>query len=144
MSLRRLKIDTIDLYQLHRIDSKVPLEEQIGILTDMQKAGKIRHIGLSEVDVPTLKKVQELATIVSVQNLYNLSNKQSEEVLNYSEENNIGFIPWFPVAGGDLVKPGGILDETAKSHGATVARRRCRLATDAVRARASIRRSTTV
>ena len=121
MSLRRLKLDRIDLYQLHRIDSAVPVADQIGVLSDLQKEGKIRHLGLSEVKVEQIEEVQKLASIVSVQNLYNLSNRQSEAVLDYCDKNGLGFIPWFPVAAGDLAKPGGILDTAAKDHGATVA-----------------------
>ena len=121
MSLRRLKTDTIDLYQLHRIDPKVPVEETLGALKDLQGQGKIRHIGLSEVSIEELEHAQTLVDIVSVQNLYNLSERKSEALLDYCTEKNIGFIPWFPVAGGDLVKPGGPLDTAAKKHGATVA-----------------------
>ena len=121
MSLRRLKVERIDLYQLHRIDPAVPLADQIGVLTDLQKEGKIQHLGLSEVNVVQITEVQKLATIVSIQNLYNIANRQSEAVLHYCETNNLGFIPWFPVAAGELAKPGGILDTAAKQHGATVA-----------------------
>lgn len=121
MSLRRLKTDTIDLYQLHRIDPKVPAEESLGALKDLQTEGKIRHIGLSEVSVEELEHAQTIVDIVSVQNLYNLSERKSETLLDYCTEKSIGFIPWFPVAGGDLVKPGGVLDQSAKTHGATVA-----------------------
>ena len=121
MSLRRLRLERIDLYQLHRIDPKVPLEEQIGVLRDMQQEGKIRHIGLSEVSVEELKQVQGMIDVVSIQNLYNLANRKSEEALNYCEQNNIGFIPWFPVAAGELARPGGVLDEAAKGHHATIA-----------------------
>lgn len=121
MSLRRLKLERIDLYQLHRIDAKVPVEDQIGVLSDMQKEGKIRHLGLSEVSVAQIEEVQKIAPIVSVQNLYNLANRQSEDVLNYCEKHDLGFIPWFPVAAGDLARPGGPLDEAAKRTGATVA-----------------------
>ena len=121
MSLRRLKIETIDLYQLHRIDPKVPVEESLGALKDLQTEGKIRHIGLSEVSVEELEHAQTIVPIVSVQNLYNLSERKSEKLLDYCTEKSIGFIPWFPVAGGDLVKPGGVLDQSAKTHGATVA-----------------------
>jgi len=121
MSLRRLKTDTIDLYQLHRIDPKVPAEESIGELKKMQTEGKIRHIGLSEVSVKELEHAQTMVDVVSVQNLYNLSERKSETLLDYCTEKSIGFIPWFPVAGGDLVKPGGALDEASKARGATVA-----------------------
>ncbi|MDQ2730835.1 MAG: aldo/keto reductase [Armatimonadota bacterium] len=119
MSLRRLKLDRIDLYQLHRIDSKVPVEDQLGVLRDMQSEGKIRHIGLSEVSVAELESARKTLPIVSIQNLYNLGNRQSEEALTYCEQNNLGFIPWFPVAAGDLAKAGGPLDEAAKHHGVT-------------------------
>ncbi len=121
MSLRRLKVDTIDLYQLHRIDPKVPAEETLGALKELQQAGKIRHIGLSEVKVAEIEHARTVVDIVSVQNLYNLTNRQSEEVLDYCEKNSFGFIPWFPVASGDLARPGGPLDQAAKKHDATVA-----------------------
>ncbi len=121
MSLRRLKTDTIDLYQLHRIDPKVPAEETLGALKELQTQGKIKHIGLSEVSIEELEHAQTIVDIVSVQNLYNLSERKSEKLLDYCTEKSIGFIPWFPVAGGDLVKPGGVLDQASKAHGATVA-----------------------
>ncbi len=121
LSLRRLKTDCIDLYQLHRIDPKVPAEETLGALKDLQGQGKIRHIGLSEVSVEELEHAQTIVDIVSVQNLYNLAERKSEELLDYCTEKKLGFIPWFPVAGGDLVKPGGPLDQAAKKHDATVA-----------------------
>ncbi len=121
MSLRRLKTDTIDLYQLHRIDPKVPAEETLGALKDLQTQGKIRHIGLSEVSVEELEHAQTIVDVVSVQNLYNLSDRKAEALLDHCTEKNIGFIPWFPVAAGDLAKPGGVLDEAAKKHDATVA-----------------------
>ena len=121
MSLRRLKTDTIDLYQLHRIDPKVPAEETLGALKDLQTQGKIRHLGLSEVSFQELEHAQTIVDIVSVQNLYNLTDRKSEALLDHCAEKNIGFIPWFPVASGDLAKPGGVLDEAAKKHDATVA-----------------------
>lgn len=121
MSLRRLRLERIDLYQLHRIDSKVPLEDQLGELKKMQQEGKIRHVGLSEVSVEEIKKAQAILTVVSVQNLYNLANRSSEAVLNYCEENNLGFIPWFPVDAGKLARPGGPLDNAAQNHRASVA-----------------------
>lgn len=121
LSLRRLKVDQIDLYQLHRIDSKVPAEDQFGVLKELQDAGKIRHVGLSEVSVEEIEAAKKIVDIVSVQNLYNISNRQSEAVVEYSDKNNIGFIPWFPVASGELARPGGPLDEAAKKHNATVA-----------------------
>lgn len=121
MSLRRLKTDTIDLYQLHRIDPKVPAEETLGALKDLQAQGKIRHLGLSEVSVQELEHAQTIVDIVSVQNLYNLTDRKSEALLDHCTEKKIGFIPWFPVASGELAKPGGVLDESAKQHDATVA-----------------------
>ena len=121
MSLRRLKTDTIDLYQLHRIDPKVPAEETLGALKDLQAQGKIRHIGLSEVSVEELEHAQTIVDVVSVQNLYNLTDRKAEALLDHCTEKGIGFIPWFPVAAGDLAKPGGVLDEAAKKHDATVA-----------------------
>ena len=119
MSLRRLKLDTIDLFQLHRIDAKVPLEDQVGELKKLQDEGKIRHIGLSEVSVEQLQQAQQIATIVSVQNLFNLAKRDAEPLLEHSEANGIAFIPWFPLATGKLAKEGGKLDELAKKHGAT-------------------------
>jgi aryl-alcohol dehydrogenase-like predicted oxidoreductase len=121
MSLRRLKVDRIDLYQLHRIDPKVPAEESLGALKELQQAGKIRHIGLSEVSVAEIEQAQKIVDVVSVQNLYNLANRKSEDVLTYCEQKNIGFIPWFPVAAGDLARPGGPLDQAVQRHNATVA-----------------------
>jgi pyridoxine 4-dehydrogenase len=118
-SLKRLKLDCIELYQLHRIDSKVPLEETIGALKELQEAGKIKHIGLSEVTVDEIKKVQEMVEVVSVQNMYNLGNRKSEEVLKYCEENNIGFIPWFPLDTGNLTKGEGGVTEIAEKYSAT-------------------------
>lgn len=121
LSLRRLKVDRIDLYQLHRIDPKVPAEETLGALADLQKAGKIRHVGLSEVTADEIKMAQKVLPIVSAQNEYNIGNRKSEATLRYCEENELGFIPWFPIDAGDLAKPGGLLDEAAKHHNATVA-----------------------
>jgi pyridoxine 4-dehydrogenase len=121
MSLRRLKLERIDLYQLHRIDPKVPVEESLGALKDFQKAGKIRHIGLSEVSTAELNQAGKTVKIVSVQNQYNLSDRRHENVLKYSEEHNLAFIPWFPVAAGKLARPGGPLDHIAKKHNASVA-----------------------
>ena len=119
MSLRRLGVERLDLWQLHRIDGKVPVEESLEAVKAMQTAGKIRHIGMSEVTVAEIKQAREVVEVVSVQNLYNLANRQSEEVLDYCEAEGIGFIPWVPVAAGDLAKPGGVLDEIAKEHHAT-------------------------
>lgn len=119
MSLRRLKVDCIDLWQLHRIDAKVPVEESLGAVKALQEQGKIRYIGLSEVTVEQLQQARQVVDVVSVQNLYNLGNRQSEDVLDFCEQEGIGFIPWFPVAAGKLARPGGPLDELAKAHGAT-------------------------
>lgn len=120
MSLRYLKLEALPLWQLHRIDPKVPVEESLAPIQKLQKAGKIRHIGLSEVKVPEIERVRKLVPIVSVQNEYNLADRKHEEVLQYCEKNNIAFIPWFPVAAGKLTQPGGSLDRAAKKHGATV------------------------
>lgn len=120
LSLRYLKLETIDLWQLHRIDPKTSVEDSLGAMKQMQKQGKIRHIGLSEVKVSEIKRARKVVDIVSVQNKYNLSDRAHEDVLEYCEKNKIAFIPWFPVAAGGLAKPGGVLDSAAKKHGATV------------------------
>jgi aryl-alcohol dehydrogenase-like predicted oxidoreductase len=119
MSLRRLGVDTIDLFQLHRIDNKFPAEDQIGELVTLQKEGKIRHIGLSEVDVDQLEAAQKTATIVSVQNMYNITVRSAEPVLEACEAKDVGFIPWFPLAAGPLAAPGGPLQRIADDHHAT-------------------------
>lgn len=121
MSLRRLKIERIDLYQLHRIDAKVPVEESLGALKALQQAGKIRHIGLSEVSPDEISRAAKAVPIVSVQNQYNLSDRRHEDVLKYAEKHKLAFIPWFPMAAGKLVRSGGPLDRTAKHHHATPA-----------------------
>jgi pyridoxine 4-dehydrogenase len=121
MSLRRLKLERIELYQLHRIDPKVPVEESLGALKDMQRAGKIRHIGLSEVSPAEIDQAGKSVKIVSVQNQYNLSDRKHEKALQYCEQHNLAFIPWFPVAAGKLAQAGGPLDQIAKQHNATVA-----------------------
>ena len=121
MSLRRLRLDRIDLYQLHRIDPKVPVEESLGALTDLQKAGKIRHIGLSEVSPEEIERARKSAKIASIQNRYNLSDREHENTLNYCERHQLGFIPWFPVAAGKLVAPGGPLETFAKTHNVSAA-----------------------
>jgi aryl-alcohol dehydrogenase-like predicted oxidoreductase len=118
-SLVRLRLDRIDLFQLHRIDPKVPVEDQIGALLELQREGKIRHLGLSEVNVEQIETVRRLAKIATVQNLYNLSDRHSEAVLDYCTRENIGFIPWFPLATGDLASPGSPLSEAANRLGAT-------------------------
>jgi aryl-alcohol dehydrogenase-like predicted oxidoreductase len=121
MSLRRLKLERIDLYQLHRIDPKVPAEEQFGELKKMQDEGKIRHIGLSEVKPAEIDNARKSISVVSVQNQYNIGDRSHEDTLQYCEKNKLAFIPWFPVAAGQLAKPGGVLDEAAKKYHATVA-----------------------
>jgi pyridoxine 4-dehydrogenase len=118
LSLRRLGLETIDLFQLHRIDAKVPLAEQVGELANLQNEGKIRHIGLSEVEVDQLEEAQKTATIASVQNLFNLANRDAEPLLEHSEANGIAFIPWFPLATGKLVEDGGPLAQIAAETGA--------------------------
>jgi aryl-alcohol dehydrogenase-like predicted oxidoreductase len=120
LSLRRLKLERIDLYQLHRIDPKVPAAETLGALKELQRAGKIRHIGLSEVSVAEIERARKTVAIVSVQNLYNLGNRQSEAVLDYCTEHRLGFIPWFPLAAGDLSRAGGPLARAAQRHRVTI------------------------
>jgi pyridoxine 4-dehydrogenase len=120
MSLRRLKLERIDLWQLHRIDPKVPVEESLGAIKRLQEQGKIRHIGLSEVKPHEIDQARKVVEIVSVQNQYNLSDRQHEDVVEYCTKHKLAFIPWFPVASGKLAKPGGKLDAAAKAHGATV------------------------
>ena len=119
LSLRHLGLERIDLFQLHRIDSKVPLADQVGELSLLQQEGKIRHIGLSEVSVDELKEAQKLAAIVSVQNLFNLADRKAEPLLKYAEDSNVAFIPWFPLATGALAEPGGPLQEMATRLGST-------------------------
>jgi pyridoxine 4-dehydrogenase len=119
MSLRRLGLERIDLFQLHRIDPKVPLEDQLGELAALQGEGKIRHIGLSEVTVDEIEASRRIAAIASVQNRYNLADRTAEPVLELCERGGIGFIPWFPLATGRLARPGGPLDELSRRHGAS-------------------------
>ncbi|WP_424951041.1 aldo/keto reductase [Deinococcus sp.] len=119
MSLRRLKLDTLPLWQLHRIDPKVPQDEQFGVMKAMQDEGLIRHLGLSEVSVDEIRAAQKVFTVATVQNLYNLVTRQSEAVLDYCEGQNIGFIPWFPLAAGSLARPGSILDTLSHKYGAS-------------------------
>ena len=121
MSLRRLDVDTIDLYQLHRVDPQVPAEEQFGVLSELRREGKIRHVGLSEVDVDQLAAAREHVEVVTVQNRYNLLDRDWEPVLEACEHEGIGFIPWFPVATGELARPGGPLAELADETGASAA-----------------------
>jgi pyridoxine 4-dehydrogenase len=120
MSLRWMKTDVIDLWQLHRIDPKVPVEESLATIAKLQKDGKIRHVGLSEVKPKEIDQARKVIQIVSVQNLYNLGDRQHEDTLEYCEKHGLAFIPWFPVAAGKLAQPGGKLDEVAKRHGSTV------------------------
>jgi pyridoxine 4-dehydrogenase len=119
LSLRNLGLERIDLHQLHRIDPKVPLADQVGELKLLQDEGKIRHIGLSEVSIAELEQARTVAEIVSVQNLFNLSNRSAEPLLDHAEAEGIAFIPWFPLATGELSKPGGPLDALAREHDAT-------------------------
>ncbi|MEU8008179.1 aldo/keto reductase [Micromonospora parva] len=121
LSLRHLGLDSIPLYQLHRIDSKVPLADQLGELALLRDEGKIQHIGLSEVNVAQIEESRAITTIASVQNLYNLANRSAEDVLEYCERNDIAFIPWFPIATGELARPGGPLDAISTAHGASPA-----------------------
>jgi aryl-alcohol dehydrogenase-like predicted oxidoreductase len=118
MSLRRLGVERIDLFQLHRIDPKVPADDQFGALRDLRKEGKIRHVGLSEVNVAELEAARRIVPIATVQNQYNLAYRNSEDVLDYCTRENIGFIPWFPLATGDLAKPHGTLTRIAEQLGA--------------------------
>ncbi len=119
MSLRRLGVEQIDLWQLHRIDQKVSTEEQFSTIAEMQKEGLIRHVGLSEVSIAEIQEAQKYFKVASVQNLFNLTYRRTEDVLDYCEKNNIAFIPWFPLAAGDLSKEGGLVDTVAKKIGAT-------------------------
>lgn len=120
MSLRRLKLERIELWQLHRIDAKVPVEESLGAIQRLQKKGKIGHVGLSEVKVPEIEQARKVMEIVSVQNRYNIGDREHEDVVDYCTKQGIAFIPWFPVAAGKLAQPGGKLDQAAKKYGVTV------------------------
>jgi pyridoxine 4-dehydrogenase len=117
LSLRRLEVDVIDLWQLHRIDAQVPRDEQFGTLKEAIDAGKVRHVGLSEVSVEEIEAARKVVPIATVQNLYNLGNRQSEDVLEHCEANGIGFIPWFPLDAGKLAREDGPLAEATKRHG---------------------------
>jgi pyridoxine 4-dehydrogenase len=119
LSLRHLGVERIDLYQLHRVDPKLPLAEQVGTLAELQKEGKIRHIGLSEVGIEQLEEARDITEIVSVQNQYSLVERAHGDVLEYAERHGIAFIPWNPIAVGRLARPGGRLDTAAATHGAT-------------------------
>jgi aryl-alcohol dehydrogenase-like predicted oxidoreductase len=120
-SLRRLKLERIDLFQLHRIDEKVPADEQFGLLAELVREGKVRHIGLSEVSVEQIEAARRVVPIATVQNRYNLAERQSEDVLEYCQREGIGFIPWFPLLTGKLAGPGSTLTKAAERLGATPA-----------------------
>jgi len=120
-SLRRLRLDRIDLYQLHSPDNKVPLEESVGALKELRDEGKIRHIGMSNVSLKELERARSIVEVVTVQNRYSVEDRHSEDVLEACEEANIGFIPWFPLATGRLADPGGPLDRIASERDATPA-----------------------
>lgn len=119
LSLRALKVDRIDLIQLHRIDPDVALEDQLGAFAELKEQGKVRHIGVSEVTVEQLAAAREITEIASVQNLYNLTDRSAQDVLEYAERHDIAFIPWFPIATGDLAKPDSPVAAIAKELGAT-------------------------
>ena len=121
MSLRRLGLERIDLFQLHRIDAQVPLEDQLGVFADLVTEGKVRYVGISEVSVAELEASQQILPIATVQNLYNVANRQSEALLTYCDEHDIGFIPWFPIATGQLAAEGGPLAHIAERTGHTPA-----------------------
>jgi aryl-alcohol dehydrogenase-like predicted oxidoreductase len=121
MSLRRLGLETIDLFQLHRIDPAVPADDQFELLAELHSEGKIQSVGLSEVTVAEIEAARAIVPIATVQNQYNLVDRKSEDVLEYCEREGIGFIPWFPIAGGALAEPGGPVDAIAKDTGATPA-----------------------
>src|SRR2546428_6635797 len=119
-SLKRLRLGRIDLYQLHTVDPKVPIEESVGALKQMQDAGKIRHVGLSNVDPDEIARARKIVPIVSVQNRYNIEDRKSENVLVYCEKENLGFLPWFPIGGGGGLKPENPLNAAAKAHSVSV------------------------
>ena len=120
-SLLRLKLERIDLYQLHTVDPKVPIEDSVGALAELQEEGKIRHVGLSNVGVEEIERAQQIVQIVSVQNHYNVGDRSSEDVLRFCEQASIAFMPYFPLATGDLAKPGSAPAEIGSRHGATPA-----------------------
>ena len=119
-SLKRLRLDRIDLYQLHRVDPKVPMEDSLGALKDMQGTGKLRHVGLSEVTPEEITRARKVLPIVSAQNQYNVANRRWEKTLVYCEKEGLGFMPWSPIGGNRGLKPGDALEAVAKAHGATV------------------------
>jgi aryl-alcohol dehydrogenase-like predicted oxidoreductase len=118
-SLRRLRLERIDLYQFHRVDPRVPLEESLGALAELRAEGKVRHVGLSNVSVAQLERARAVLPIVSVQNRYNLSDRRSDPVVDHCERHGLAFLPWAPIAAGDLAAPGGLLDRIAERHGAS-------------------------
>jgi aryl-alcohol dehydrogenase-like predicted oxidoreductase len=120
-SLRRLGLERIDLYQLHTVDPKVPIEDSVGALAELQEEGKIRHIGLSNVTVEEIERAQQIVPVVSVQNHYNVGDRASEDELRFCEDSGLAFLAYFPLARGDLAKPGSVLAEIAGRHGASPA-----------------------
>ncbi|MFF5289390.1 aldo/keto reductase [Paractinoplanes globisporus] len=120
LSLRTLGLERIDLLQLHRVDPQVPIEDQVGTLADLRREGKVRHVGLSEVTVEQIRAAQAVTPIAAVQNLYNLTNRAAEDVLDYAEREKIAFLPWYPLAGTGMADPGGAFATTATRHGASL------------------------
>lgn len=118
-SLKRLRVDRIDLYQLHAVDARVPLEESVGELARLQKEGKVRHLGLSNVSVEQLQRARSIVPIVSIQNRYNLGDRASDSVIDACTRDSIGFLPWYPLGTGELTRSGGALDTVARRHSAT-------------------------
>ncbi len=118
-SLRRLGLERIDLYQLHAVDSRIPIEDSVGALAELQQEGKVRHVGLCNVDEQQLERARKIVEIVSVQNRYNIVDRDSEDVLQACQREGVAFLPWFPLATGDLARPGGPLEQIAASHDAT-------------------------
>ena len=119
-SLKRLRLERIDVYQLHRVDPKVPMEESLGAIKEMKDAGKIRHVGLSNVEPEEIERARKIVPIVSVQNRYNIEDRKSENVLTFCQNNSLGFLPWFPIGGTRGLKPENALNATAKAHGVSV------------------------
>jgi aryl-alcohol dehydrogenase-like predicted oxidoreductase len=120
-SLRRLRLERIDLYQLHTVDPRVPIEDSVGALAELQQEGKIRHIGVSNVSGEELERARQIAEVVSVQNRFNLTDRASEDVLDVCERDGLAFLPWYPLAVGRLARPGGPVDEVARPHDAAPA-----------------------
>ncbi|HEV3127630.1 MAG TPA: aldo/keto reductase [Solirubrobacteraceae bacterium] len=118
-SLRRLQLERIELYQLHTVDPQVPIEDSVGALAELQAEGKVRHVGLCNVGRSDLERAQAIVPIVSVQNRYNVGDRQSERVLETCQEAGLAFLPWFPLGSGDLARPGSLLDQIAQARGAT-------------------------